>query len=162
MGSGSSEARVLESGSAFLELAIVLIFLLPLAAGLFFFGTIFWQVQVAADAVRHGARMAAYRSNFSDTCSALSNLAESETSAYLGGEGYPRINRGVNWVQPPVIAFRADERDGLNLSFISVTLPRSTENENCAVCIDRLYDFFDVEIITVFALEAPVDLSGCL
>lgn len=148
-----------ESGSAIPELAIVLVLLTPLVAGLFFFGTIFWQVQVASDAVRHAARMAAHQSNFITTCQALKTLAISETSEYLGGDGYPLINRGVSWTEPPQVSFEAVNRDGLALNAIVVSLPRS--HNNCLVCIGRIYDAVDIRIDANFILEGDVDITDC-
>jgi Flp pilus assembly protein TadG len=72
-------------GAAFVETVIILPVLLILTVGLINIGSLLWQITIASDAVRHGARAAARSSMESrmQPCTDIINQANQSTQDYM-------------------------------------------------------------------------------
>jgi len=140
-------------GVALVEFALVLPFLMLIVFGLIRFGALLWQLQLAADALRHGARLAAHQSNWETNCEELEAMAETNALTYLSNA---KVDRFGEWAKDPTASFRGSTRDGVTMEFIQVSL--ASGDVGCIFCYGAFLRMLNINLDATFALE---NLRNC-
>lgn len=151
-------------GAVMVEFAIALPLLMLMLSGVANLGSMLWQIQQFSDAARHGARIAANRSNDSilgspRPCSvgtdSLTFIAQQAAQSYINTNNLDPMNW---WEDPVATIVSGGWSDGAtdfpNSSFIQVEISTNTAvTQNCVICYSNILSYLDISVRSVFLVE---------
>lgn len=147
------------------EFAIALPLLLLMLSGVANLGSMLWQIQQFSDAARHGARIAANRSNdslggFARPCSGASSesLTSIATSAATDYINQNNLNPMSWWSAPTAAIVSGGWSDGSTpfptSNFVQVQISTNTAvTKNCVLCYSNVLSYLDISVRSVFLVE---------
>lgn len=140
-----------EAGVALVEMAICLPFILLCIAGLVNLASILFQLQVVADAARHGARVTAHLSNFQDSCFTLELTSSLETERFLQQYALQSSHFLASMWGVPQVTRASKSWDGVAADTISVRL--DSTGATCLFCLDGLLGSLSLSSGSTFVME---------
>lgn len=149
-----------ESGAALAELTIVLVFLGILLALVINFASILAQTQVMTEAVRHGARTAATRSNDGVNCGDIVEQAFTAANQYrmqyssdaTAGTAVSGSSVKEAWWQEPEVCLSMRDWHGHQERYVQVSISTAGPT-NCFFCFLNLFAYIPVTVSSVFKME---------
>jgi Flp pilus assembly protein TadG len=138
-------------GAVLVEFALCIPVLLIFAVGITNVGNLYWQAQVYASALRHGARYAAHTTFISSpTCAALEAEARASALGVVTASGGNR----QNWFGTPVATTETQTWDGVTITFLNVDASAAMQ-PLCVICYERMVYIMNIKFSSSFPLRGP-------
>lgn len=154
-----------QGGAVMIEFAIALPLLMLMISGVANLGSMLWQIQQFSDAARHGARIAANRSNDAPARS-CSNLGDPNSLAYIARQASMNYINGNNldnmgwWDDPIPSIVSVSWSDGATrfpqsgaANYIKVRIQTSATTTNCVLCYGNMLSYLNVGVESLFLVE---------
>ncbi len=141
-------------GASLVEMALLIPILFLIMAGIFNISSFILQMQVMAEAARHGARSAAYISSQTNNCNTIMTEGKERFQAYIAE--YSSTNDTPALLQKwgtANICLDTPEWDGLSEKYIVMSISTNKE-DNCVFCWAGIASLLQVQFSSKFLLQA--------
>ena len=140
-------------GAVAIEFAITLPLLCLFLSGVINLGSMLWQLQQFSDAARHGARIAANRSNdlVAPTCLNLCAMAIARSTDYINLNS---LDPSGFWDDPSSCIVSASSSGPTTFTgdYIKVRI-KTPGPQNCVFCYGNLLNYISISLESLFLIE---------